>query len=315
MKQADFIKQKQSQWHDFAEQLKQDDIPRELPKLVRQLNHDLSIAKSRQYSPAIVDYLNQLLLQAQQQLYTPNKRLWQPFANFWVSTFPEHLQLLRQPVLLAHALFYGCVLVAFILVLLMPESIRNVISNAQVVELEYMYDPTSSHYGKERDSDSDVFMFGYYIMNNISIAFQCFVGGLLLGIGSLYFLLFNAVFFGAISAHIVNIDFQQTFFSFVITHGAFELEAIVLSAAAGIHIGWRLIRPGQVSRKFALQQSARQSFPIILGCFLLLLLAAFIEAFWSSSQVVPVWVKYMLGSGCWLLVLSYIFAGKKHAAG
>ena len=40
-------------------------------------------------------------------------------------------------------------------------------------------------------------MFGFYIRNNIGVAFQCFAGGLFLGLGSLFFLAFN----GAVGRH------------------------------------------------------------------------------------------------------------------
>jgi uncharacterized membrane protein SpoIIM required for sporulation len=125
-------------------------------------------------------------------------------------------------------------------------------------------------------------------------------------------LLFNAIFLGAVSAHIVNIGYSSTFFSFVVTHGAFELTAIVLSAAAGGVVGKHLLRPGQLSRTAALKKSAKLAFPIIFGSFLMLLVAAFVEAFWSSSQTIPSTVKYVVGGICWVWILMYIFPRGKN---
>ncbi|MFT4937869.1 MAG: putative membrane protein SpoIIM required for sporulation [Paraglaciecola sp.] len=309
MKQHEFVKQRRTQWQEFSDMLKDPEQckERDMPKMYRQLSHDLAIAKSRHYSPVVVNHLNQLLLLGQQQLYKPVNHIFSPLLHFVQHTFPEHLLQLRSYILWAHFLFYGIALLAFGITLFEPDFVRNVMANIDVVQLEKMYDPSSAHYAKERAADSDFVMFGYYIMHNISIAFQCFVGGLLLGFGALYFLLFNALFFGAVSGHIVNIGYTSTFFSFVITHGAFELSAIVLSAAAGMVVGIHLIRPGKVSRLEALQESARLTFPIIFGAFLLLMIAAFIEAFWSSSISIPSVVKYVVGSICWLWMLFYIF--------
>jgi hypothetical protein len=39
---------------------------------------------------------------------------------------------------------------------------------------------------------------------------------------------------------------------------------------------------------------------------LMLMLAAVVEAFWSSSQAIPVAVKYGVGVGGWLLVAAYL---------
>ena len=77
-------------------------------------------------------------------------------------------------------------------------------------------------------------MFGYYIRNNISVAFQCFAAGLFVGLGSLFFLAYNGAFSGAMAGYLVDRGLSSTFFSFVVTHSAFELTAIVLVGRGGI---------------------------------------------------------------------------------
>lgn len=315
MKQTEFVKQHRSHWDHFAALLNDSKLASQadLPKMFRQISHDLAVAKSRQYSPTIINELNDLLLQGQQSLYKPHNHFVAPLREFFNSTFPQQLIQSRNYVIWAHALFYGLALLSFAITVYEPEFVRNVISNQQVVSLEFMYDPESEHFAKERASDGDFEMFGFYIYNNISIAFKCFVGGVVLGFGTLYFLLFNAIYFGVVSAHIVNIGYSQTFFSFVITHGAFELTAIVLSAAAGGIIGVSLLNPGRLTRSASLKNAAKRAFPIIFGAFLMLLVAAFIEAFWSSSRFIPDYLKFAVGAVCWFWVLSYIFQRKPSA--
>lgn len=307
MKQQDFVKQRQAQWNELEAELNQAQCQGDFPKRYRQLCQDLAVAKARHYSPVLIDYLNQLLLAGQRQLYKPATRIVTPLLDFFKVQLPSQLPALRSYLIWAHVLFYGVALLVFCIAIAYPDAIRHVISNAQVLNIEFMYDPNSDHYAKERDSAGDFEMFGYYILNNISIAFQCFVGGLLLGFGTLFFLLFNAIYFGVISGHIVNIGYHATFFSFVITHGAFELTAIVMSAAAGMLIGAKLIRPGRTSRISAVRQAASHSFPIVFAAFMFLVIAAFIEAFWSSSRYIPEAVKYTVGALCWCWVLYYIF--------
>jgi hypothetical protein len=53
---------------------------------------------------------------------------------------------------------------------------------------------------------------------------------------------------------------------------------------------------------------------VIIGCFLLLILAAFVEAFWSSSRIVPNEVKYFVGAACWLWMLLFVFKRSKYAS-
>jgi uncharacterized membrane protein SpoIIM required for sporulation len=158
-------------------------------------------------------------------------------------------------------------------------------------------------------------MFGYYIMHNIGIAFQTFASGLLFGVGSVFFLFFNGLMIGAIAGHLTQIGFGQTFWPFVIGHGAFELSAIALSGAAGLKLGWALIAPGRLTRGEALLQAARVSVQLIYGVIGFLLIAAFVEAYWSSMTWPAAWVKYSVGSALWGLVAAYLtLAGRESHA-
>ncbi|WP_395339479.1 stage II sporulation protein M [Ningiella sp. W23] len=320
MKQEAFILAKQDAWTQFEEALTkhmqpdedEDDEskvaePHDLPKLYRQISHDLANAKARQYSPELIQRLNDLLLLGQSQLYRPSNRVLSSLIRFVSNDFRQSLCSIKAYIIWAHILFYGFAFSSAALVIYSPDALKHFVDPGTISSIERMYNPSSEHFAKERASDSDFLMFGHYIRNNISIAFQCFAGGLAFGIGALFYLLYNAIFFGAISAHIVNIDYGSTFFSFVITHGSFELTAIVISAAAGGVIGKHLIAPGQRSRIDSLKLAGKRTFPVILGCFILLVLAAFVEAFWSSSQSIPNEAKYIVGGLCWLWILAFVF--------
>ena len=67
-----------------------------------------------------------------------------------------------------------------------------------------------------------------------AIAVSSNAAGLLFGLGSVLFLIFNGLIIGAICGHLTEIGYGQTFWSFVIGHGAFELTAIALAGAAGL---------------------------------------------------------------------------------
>jgi uncharacterized membrane protein SpoIIM required for sporulation len=150
-------------------------------------------------------------------------------------------------------------------------------------------------------------------MNNIGIAFQTFASGLLFGLGSLFFLLFNGLMIGAVAGHLTQIGYGETFWSFVIGHGAFELTAIALAGGAGLKLGWALLAPGRLPRSEALRLAAGRSVRLVGGVIVFLLLAAFIEAYWSSMTFAAPTVKYALGAGLWLLVLSYLLLAGRGA--
>jgi uncharacterized membrane protein SpoIIM required for sporulation len=104
------------------------------------------------------------------------------------------------------------------------------------------------------------------------------------------------------------------FYSFVATHSAFELTAIVLSGAAGLRIGHALLAPGRLTRRQALVDATRESAVILYGVVAMLLVAAGVEAFWSSARWLAPSVKYSVAAACWLAVLAYFMRQGRRAA-
>ncbi|MDR1429385.1 MAG: stage II sporulation protein M, partial [Spirochaetaceae bacterium] len=148
------------------------------------------------------------------------------------------------------------------------------------------------------------------------IAFRTFAGGIVAGVGSLLILIFNVVFLGAAAALMVNKNLGETFFPFVIGHSSFELTAIVLSAFAGLSLGYRLFVTQGLTRAASIRRAGKTAIPIIGGSAILLVLAAAIEAFWSSRHTLPVLVRYGAGTANWILLFAYfILAGRKQNRG
>jgi len=324
MKQSLFESRHQPQWQAFAEQLKQleqgkakaRDIA-DFPHQYRRLCHHLALAQERGYSSYLVDPLQQLALRGHQQLYRHRSQWAANVLGFLLADFPRLVREQWRFVLTASLLFFGSLAGIALLVYLFPDLIYSIVSPQQVAEMQGMYDPDASRLGRaaERASSEDWMMFGYYVMHNIGIAFQIFAAGLLFGLGSVFFLIFNGLVIGAVSGHLTEIGYGQTFWSFVIGHGAFELTAIALAGAAGLQLGWALIAPGQLTRGESLRLAARKSVQMLCGVMIFLLIAAFIEAYWSSTTDVPPWVKYLVGAVLWLLVAAYLsLAGRiRHA--
>lgn len=315
MKQASFEKRHQSSWQRFARQL----TALERGKLTgkdceafasdyRQICQQQALAEARGYSNPLIERLQQLTLRGHQQFYRHRSHLRARLIAFLLGGFPQLVRSQWRFVLAAALCFYGGLLLMGLLVYLTPQLVYSVMDPAQVQSMEAMYDPDASRLGRfaERGSGQDWVMFGYYIMNNIGIAFQTFASGLLFGLGSLFFLLFNGLLIGAVAGHLSQIGYGETFWSFVVGHGAFELNAIVLAGAAGLKLGWALLAPGQNTRSEALRLAAQLAIQLLCGAALFLLVAAFVEAYWSSMTYTGPAVKYAVGAGLWLLVLAYL---------
>lgn len=324
MKQSLFESRHQHQWQTFAEQLKQLEQGKakaadvaDFPHQYRRLCQHLALAQQRGYSSYLVDPLQQLALRGHQQLYRHRSQLTANILAFLLADFPRLVREQWRFVLIAGLLFFGSLAGIALLVYLFPDLVYSIISPQQVAEMQGMYNPDANRLGRaaERAASEDWMMFGYYVMHNIGIAFQTFAAGLLFGLGSVFFLIFNGLVIGAVSGHLTEIGYGQTFWSFVIGHGAFELSAITLAGAAGLQLGWALVAPGRLARSEALRLAARKSVRMLCGVMVFLLIAAFIEAYWSSTTRIEPWIKYAVGAALWLLVAAYLsLAGRSRHA-
>ncbi|EKF75009.1 hypothetical protein A11A3_06131 [Alcanivorax hongdengensis A-11-3] len=273
----------------------------------RGLCHQLALSGERGYSLELQDYLNDLVMRAHRQLYRYNPPFLSRLAAFFSRDFPRAVRRLWRWHLVSMLCFALSLGFVWALVQNNPDMIYTMMGDQAITQIEDMYLPDRTA-DRHRDSGDDVMMFGHYIRNNIGIGFSTFSGGLLLGIGALFVEVFNGAFFGAIAAHLINAGAAKPFFTFVIAHGAPELTAIMLAGGAGLRLGWSILAPGALSRMDALRQAASDALPIMYGVFSLLLLAAFIEAFWSPRQL-DASIKYSVGAACWALLYLYLFFG------
>src|SRR5690606_31091353 len=258
----------------------------ELPRLYRMVCQDLALARDRRFGAALVERLNALALRGHQRLYGARGGRGRPL-EMLLHRFPAAVRREARLFAVVSLLFYGPALALFALDLVEPDLVYHVLGGAQTAELERMYDPEAEHYGAPRDTVGDFAAFSYYIGNNIGIAFRTFAGGILFGVGSLFFLVLNGVFLGVVAAHLTRLGHAGTFYPFVIGHGAFELTAIVLAGLAGLRLGLTLLVPTAFARATALRMAASGVVPILYGMTAMLVIAAVIEAFWSGSAVVP----------------------------
>jgi uncharacterized membrane protein SpoIIM required for sporulation len=215
---------------------------------------------------------------------------------------------------LATALFVVPAAVLGVLVYYQPALILSVVDAGTAAQFEQMYSLSAESIGRTRDAGDDWIMFGIYISNNIGIAFQCFASGLAAGLGSIFFIVFNGALLGAVAGYLTERGLSETFYSFVATHAAFELTAIVLSGAAGLKLGHSLLAPGRRTRGESLVHAAKECIVIVYGVTAMLIVAAAVEAFWSSAAWVPSIVKYGVAAVCWLVVLAYLALQGRHAA-
>jgi len=273
----------------------------------RQVCEHLALAETRAYPMYLVERLQALVQRAHPVIYRERNRGMEQLARLLLLDFPQAVRAHRGYLWLACALFVLPLLAAAGMAWREPGFILRLMELSQVQELRQMYSPSEHAVGRLRDADSDFMMFGYYIMNNIGIGLRTFASGIFAGIGSIFVLAYNGAMIGAVAGYVLSQpEYTENFLSFVATHSAFELTAVVLAGTAGLRLGWSWIAPGRYPRMEALRRAARHAVVLIYGVFTLLLLAAAVEAFWSSARWIAPGVKYGVGTVCWLLVFGWL---------
>jgi uncharacterized membrane protein SpoIIM required for sporulation len=285
-----------------------------LAALYRRACEHLALARARAYPAYLVDRLERVTSDAHQLIYHRRDFRLTRIREIAALDFPRVVRKLWPYVAVSTATFLLPTILIGLLVYTRPELILSVVSAETADSFEQMYDPSATSIGRTRTASTDWMMFGYYIRNNVTVAFQCFAGGLFAGLGSLFFLAFNGAFAGALAGYLTERGLSSTFYSFIATHAAFELTAIVLSGAAGLRIGHAWIAPGRLTRSQALVQATEDAATVLYGVTVLLVVAAAVEAFWSSSSWLPHPVKYGAAALCWTAVLGYFAVQGRHAS-
>jgi uncharacterized membrane protein SpoIIM required for sporulation len=318
MKEVQFVAAREADWARWDEWLTRA-MPRtaalpfpanEVPHRFRELCRDLSLARDRNYSSPLVDRLHQRVLAAQQRIYGAQPRDRTAWLRFLVGGFPALVRREWRFVAAATVLL----LVPFGLYVAAaqqwPESVYLMVSPEAAVQMETMYGPDAPKIGRDRKAGDDFAMLGFYIYNNVRIDFQCFAGGIFFGLGSIFYLLYNGLFLGAVAGHLTRLGYGETFWSFVAGHSSFELIGAILAGAAGLRIGYALVAPGPYARGTALRVAARIAVRLLYGAALMTACAALVEAFWSPQRALPAQLKYAVGIGLWVLwVLYFALAG------
>lgn len=233
--------------------------------------------------------------------------------EFVIADFPRLVRQEWRLVATAALFFFGPLLGLIAVLQAFPEFVHYLLAPEQIASFHQMYDPANPRLGT-READSSLMMFGFYIWNNVRIGFQTFAGGLLAGVGSIWFLGANGIVIGAVAGYLTQIGYTQTFWSFVAGHSSLELLAIVLAGAAGLRLGLAVIAPGNLSRRAALVAAARPAVRMMYGAALMFFAAAFVEAFWSPLTEIPFHFKIIAGVAGWVLLLAYFALGGRARA-
>ena len=287
--------------------LEPDEVLR-LSHLYRGLAADLMVARRDALDPALEARLDRLTARAHHVLYAglDERDTGLVTALF---DFPGAVRRNARWVLVAVALFFGPLVGSAFAALHDEGFALAVLGTEQIEAIEQMYRSADV----PRTMSQDAAMTGFYVWNNIGIAFRCFATGLLFGLGPLFYLVFNGLMIGAVAGHLARVGLGDALFPFIVSHAPWELTAIALAGGAGLQMGLALIRTDGDTRIGSLRRAGPDLTRQIVGVTSMLAIAALIEGSWSPSGAPPT-LKYAVGAAGAVLVPALLILGGRRRA-
>lgn len=279
----------------------------ELAEIYRALAGDLMLVRRDKLGADLERHLDNLASRAHNALYAGTGVGSRFKVHTLILDFAPALRRNLRFFLLAFVLFFGPGGVAGLAAYVDETYALAVLSAEQLEGMEEMH---SEGHAEGRDGDSNAMMTGFYVQHNVGIAFTCFATGILFGLGSIFYLLFNGIMIGVVVGHLARSGYAENIFSFVSSHSPWELTAIVIAGGAGIQMGYALISTHGRTRLGNLQAHGLELLRQVAGAAAFLTVAAMVEAWYSPSSLPPM-VKYVTGLAGWIAVFGILaFLGR-----
>jgi uncharacterized membrane protein SpoIIM required for sporulation len=308
-----FVADRRPRWAELEKLLGRDRLHAgewsELASLYRTVCADLSRAQGLSLGSDVQHYLDELAARTHNRLYGVRQAGGVRLMQLIASEFPREIRASWRFFLLAMLLFYVPMAIGLVGALADPEFAPSVLPTEMLHGLEETY----KNGELERHSGEDAAMSGFYVFNNVGIAFRCFATGAIVGLGPIFFLVYNGLVLGTAIGYLATVGGLGNLLQYVIGHGPWELTAIAVSGTAGLRLGWAMIDTGGRTRVASLQLAAPGLFRLVMGAAAMLVVAASIEAFWSAGPV-PAIGKFIFGFLQVLLVTGWLVLGGRGRA-
>ncbi|HEY8959260.1 stage II sporulation protein M [Chitinophaga sp.] len=301
MRESLFIKKNLSRWKKYQEEPTDD--PDEMAERFVSLLDDLSYAKTFYSFSKVTRYINGLAAGIYHRIYQNRKEDVGRFQLFFKYELPllfrKHHRLL---------LFTLCFFLLFCIIGAFSSAhdetfVRGVLGD-EYVNMTERNIANKDPFGVYKDGNP-ILMFFRIAYNNIMVSFYCYLGGIFLGVGSMYLLLRNGVMLGV---------FQYIFFSHglgwksilvIWIHGTLEISSIVIAGCAGIIMGKSILFPGTRKRLDSLRKGAKDGIKIMVTLIPVFVVAAFLESFVTRYTEMPLPVSLFILLGSLAFILGY----------
>jgi uncharacterized membrane protein SpoIIM required for sporulation len=278
----------------------------ELVELYQRAATHLSLVQTRSPDPVVIARLSRLVTNGRSAVVGGHAPGWRQLLVFFTTTFPASVYRTRAwwvPTAIA-SLAVAFALGTWVATdpevqrgLLPPDAVRDLVNHE-------FADYYSAH--PAQSFAAQVWT------NNVWVSAEVLVGGLGLGLLTIYALLQNSVNVGIVGGFMVAAGKGDVFFGLITPHGILELTAVFVAAGTGLRLGWTIIDPGPRRRADALAEEGRSTVVIALGLVVVLAVSGVIEAFVTPSSL-PTAGRVGIGVFAELAFLAYVWTFGRRA--
>ena len=280
----------------------------ELVALYQRVSGHLSSARTQFDDGPLNLRLSGLLGTARGVIYRRTESPGRAVARFLSQSIPAAIWHIRRTVIVSAAMFVLPALALGVWLSHDDESLHNVISEEQARDLaEHRF---ASYYS---ETASETFQ-THVTTNNIQASVLAWGSGVALGIPTVLLLAYNGANVGSAAAIMTRYGHGTEFWGLILPHGLLEITSLVIAGAAGLRLGWAIIRPGDRRRSEALAIEGSRSVVVVAGLAMCFVVAGFIEA-WVTPSGLPTVARVGIGVAVEVSFLSYVVGlGRRSAA-
>jgi uncharacterized membrane protein SpoIIM required for sporulation/uncharacterized RDD family membrane protein YckC len=282
----------------------------------RDLSADLARLRtaSRGERSEEIFYLSRLIAGAHNVLYRRRTtNLWQAL-RFLSADVPREIRRSWRPILLAAALLFGPMLIAYTAVVRDPDVAPTFIPDGMIERANQGI--RRAREGTGYIPDPQVFrpvMASGIVANNVQVTFVVFAGGILLALPSTLMLVMNGVSIGGILGLYQSRGIGSLLVKFVAPHGVLELTAICIAGGGAFLLAAGVLLPGMRTRRRALAENGRRAIRLIAGSTLLLIVAGTLEGFVSPIPSWSLGAKLAVSAATAVALIAYLSGGRTRA--
>jgi uncharacterized membrane protein SpoIIM required for sporulation len=287
MREASFLSQNEEKWRKVEDVLNKNSnlSPDQSAELFTELSDDLSYARTNYPQSITTRYLNALAAGIFQKLNMGRKEKLARFTSFWRYEVPLAVGRHHKEMLFV-LLFFIVTIAIGVVSTHYDETFPRVVLGDQYVDMTIENIENGDPMAVYKNSDSNAMFLGI-TFNNIKVASYTFTAGILLSLGSLYFLFVNGIMLGTFQYFFVTKGLFIDSFLAIWIHGTLEISAIVIAGAAGVVLGNSLLFPGTYPRLYSVIKGAKEALKIFIGIVPIIILAGFLESFVTRLTDMP----------------------------